>query len=73
MIYYFLFSAVCLIVFIFHNWYDGWDLRMSDVVAMAFISVFPVMNLLMLCAVLFDIIKWFIERNVGSVLLKGQK
>jgi hypothetical protein len=70
---YLLFSLVCLIVFIFHNWYSGQDLQISDVVEMTAISIFPVVNLLMLCSALFDIVKWFIERNVGNILLKGKK
>lgn len=73
MIYYLLFSLVCLILFIYDNWYDGVDLTCTVFASMVIMAVFPIMNILMLGSVLFNIAGRLLESAKGSkILLKGR-
>lgn len=69
MIYYLIFALVCLCVGIFDEWDAGIDLIPIRLLGLVIISLFPVMNLMMLANWLLEIY----ERRFSSVILKGKK
>ena len=68
MIWYLLFCVFCLIVFIFDQWDEGEDVVVSTLLLSIFMSIFPVMNVL----VLIGSIAGISERRFTCVILKGR-
>ena len=68
MIWYLLFCVFCLIVFIFDQWDEGEDIVVSTLLLSIFMSIFPVMNVLVLIGSIADIS----ERRFTGVILKGR-
>jgi hypothetical protein len=68
---YILFALICLVIFVFHNWYIGKDLDIGSLSAMFVGSLFPVANVLVLIYVLFDLLYLMLKKD--NVLLKGKK
>lgn len=71
MIYYLLFVAFCIILFIFHNWFVGYNLEMHDAVAIFIMAAFPGMNVMMVVWVIIDLLGYTIPKS--GILLKGRK
>ena len=68
MIWYLLFCVFCLIVFLFDHWDRGEDIVVSTLLAGIFMTIFPVMNVLLLIGTIID----FCERRFTGIILKGR-
>ncbi len=68
---YLLFVAICFAILVFHNWYSGEDLNSGGVVLMLVESFIPLINLLLLTYVLFDLFSLVSKKGVLS--LEGEK
>jgi uncharacterized membrane protein len=71
--YYFLFSLVCLIIFIFHYWLIGEDLRIGPLFGMIIGAFWPLLNILLLLMILFEIVSKLVNQRQDGVLLRGRK
>jgi hypothetical protein len=71
MIYYLLFSFVCLFVFVFHNWYHGENLNFDNLFGMILGAFWPLINVFLLAYAFIELSLSFCSTN--GVLLKGKK
>ncbi len=68
---YLLFALICLVIFVFHNWYIGKDLDVGTLFAICFGALVPVANVLVLIYVFFDLLYLMLKKD--NVLLRGNK
>lgn len=66
----YLFNFLTSISVIIHNWYEGNDLQLEDLIASFLVSLFPYATFLL---VSFVYIKDFLEEHRYKSILKGRK